>query len=320
MSSPPAKRKRTEDSQITRSESIWIPDGNVILQAGNMQFRVHFGVLARHSAVFRDMQGLPQPPDEPRIEGCPVLELSDNPEDVEYVLKALYDPTFHSQETLPLPVVRALVRLGRKYEFKALLNSAVARLTTECPRSLDKCDNLITTGKWRTIEGYGGIYFDIPTLASENNILTALPFAYYMLVVMNCPGELFDGIVNSDGTRSSLPQVDLRRCAVGQQRLHLKQLAAGYTFGWARSKESTGCMSLALCQKLREGFIRAFTEGSPNICALIPHDTEGLNRYEFCASCALHMRESVAAGRKRIWEELPEIFDLPPWNELENDL
>ncbi|KAJ6519069.1 hypothetical protein C8R45DRAFT_950158 [Mycena sanguinolenta] len=59
---PPAKRQRTGDAPtrpITRSDYLWIDDGNVVLQAGDLQFRVHWGVLARNSSILRAMRGLP---------------------------------------------------------------------------------------------------------------------------------------------------------------------------------------------------------------------------------------------------------------------
>lgn len=74
---------------------MWNSDGSVILQAANTQFRVHWSVLARHSSVFRDMQGSPQPADQHTIDGCPVVELADDPVDVEYLLRALYIPSVH---------------------------------------------------------------------------------------------------------------------------------------------------------------------------------------------------------------------------------
>jgi hypothetical protein len=41
------------------------------------------------------MQGLPQPVDQDSVDGCPVVEISDDPVDVEYLLKALYNPSVH---------------------------------------------------------------------------------------------------------------------------------------------------------------------------------------------------------------------------------
>jgi hypothetical protein len=61
---------------------MWHGDGSVVLQAGNTQFRVHWGVLALHSSVFHDMEELPQPQEQLTVEGCPIVELSDEPDDV----------------------------------------------------------------------------------------------------------------------------------------------------------------------------------------------------------------------------------------------
>jgi hypothetical protein len=144
------------------------------------------------------MQGLPQHVDQDSVDGCPVVEISDDPVDVEYLLKALYNPsvhltclkacsdfiltcsTFHCQKVLPFPVVGALVRLGRKYDFKDLFDSAVARLTSRYPTTLQAFDALVLQPT--TMEYYGALDFDIVTLASENNILSVLPCAYYRLL------------------------------------------------------------------------------------------------------------------------------------------
>ncbi|KAJ7307101.1 hypothetical protein DFH08DRAFT_824363 [Mycena albidolilacea] len=139
MSSPPAKRQRTEDAPITRSE-IWKRDGSVVLQAANTRFRVHWSILEQSSTVFRYMQALSRPADQPSVDGCPVVEISADPRDVEQLLNALYIPTFLSQKALPLPTVGSLIRLGRKYQFKDLFDSAVARLTDEYPITLEDFD------------------------------------------------------------------------------------------------------------------------------------------------------------------------------------
>ncbi|KAK7025083.1 hypothetical protein R3P38DRAFT_2952727 [Favolaschia claudopus] len=76
MSSFPAKRQRTDDiEQIIERSEIWISDGNLVLQAANTQFRVHWSILARNSSVFSDMKGLPPPAEKPTVEGYPVVEL-----------------------------------------------------------------------------------------------------------------------------------------------------------------------------------------------------------------------------------------------------
>ena len=75
--------------QPARDEEFWYEDGTIDLVAGNVVFRVYKGVLAEHSAVFKDMFSLPQPPSESTSSECPVVYLSDSPEDLRHVLRVL---------------------------------------------------------------------------------------------------------------------------------------------------------------------------------------------------------------------------------------
>ncbi|KAJ7255421.1 hypothetical protein B0H12DRAFT_1218768 [Mycena haematopus] len=238
MSSRPAKRRRTENVSIVRSDR-WFGDGNVVLQAGNTQFRVHWGVLALHSSIFRDMQGLPQPSDQPTVEDCPVVELSDDPEDIEYLLKALYTPTFLGQKKFPLAGVGALIRMGRKYDFKDFFESGVARLRAEYPTTFEEYEAVANTTK--TIAYYDDLDFDVIALAIENNIFSVLPCAYYYLARRSLD-SLFDKIEKEEGTMAVVHLIHLRRCVVGRQKLLLKQFQPGYTLGWAlNGSTAPGC-------------------------------------------------------------------------------
>jgi hypothetical protein len=79
---------------------LYLNDGNVILAAltasGETQlFCVHQSFLSAQSSVFADMFSLPVPNPVTHNEiynGLPLVRMSDNAEDVESLLKALYDP------------------------------------------------------------------------------------------------------------------------------------------------------------------------------------------------------------------------------------
>ncbi|KAF7315159.1 BTB domain-containing protein [Mycena indigotica] len=139
LSGPPApKRPRTEEDTIVRSE-IWYKDGSIVLQAGNTQFRVHFGLLAAHSTVFSDMYEMPQPEAQATmVDGCPLVEVQDDPEDVKNLLLVLYTPTLLSQTPVAFCIVTALVRLGSKYDFRELLTAAIQRLHLQFPSTLEE--------------------------------------------------------------------------------------------------------------------------------------------------------------------------------------
>lgn len=69
---------------FTRDEKYWFEDGNIILSARNVGFKVYKGLLAEHSAVFRGMfvvaQGAHAAGEQ--ADGCPVVPLDDSPDDL----------------------------------------------------------------------------------------------------------------------------------------------------------------------------------------------------------------------------------------------
>ena len=94
----------SENFQEERHPTLWLEDGNVVLSAKSpndntrtLLFRVHRSVLARQSKVFADMFELP-PSDSVDLqglyEGVPRIDLHDSAEDLEEMLKVLYDPWY----------------------------------------------------------------------------------------------------------------------------------------------------------------------------------------------------------------------------------
>ena len=87
------KRPRTFNSgdDTLRDKTFWYDDGTTILIAGNVEFRIYRGLLARYSPVFRDMLSIPQPPtinsSLNQTSDCPVVRLTDSPEDIRHVLR-----------------------------------------------------------------------------------------------------------------------------------------------------------------------------------------------------------------------------------------
>ncbi|KAJ7797718.1 hypothetical protein B0H14DRAFT_3547390, partial [Mycena olivaceomarginata] len=213
--SPPTKHQHIENTLITCSK-VQYKDGSVVLHAESTQFRVHWGVLSQHSDFFADLEGLPQPNDWPTVDRCHIIELQDPVVDVKYLLKALYNPSFLSQPTLSLLAIGALLRLGRKYDVKIVVNSAVARVTFKNPTTLlefDALTNTLVDRKYTPthILAGSGFYFNLITLVQEHDIMSTLPIA-----------NILDGIQREDNTLASLPLVDMCRCLVGCERLLVK--------------------------------------------------------------------------------------------------
>ncbi|KAJ2987782.1 hypothetical protein NUW54_g9324 [Trametes sanguinea] len=77
----------------------WFDDGNIVLFAEDtasdvsVAFKVHRGVLARHSEVFQSMFELATPgsSDIKLAQGCPVVRMHDRPTELSALIRALYD-------------------------------------------------------------------------------------------------------------------------------------------------------------------------------------------------------------------------------------
>lgn len=77
---------------LDHHNDLYFPDGNLVLITDRKAFRVHSGILARHSEVFRDMLTVAGSAEsEERYDGTPVVHMIDAAEDLELLLKMLYD-------------------------------------------------------------------------------------------------------------------------------------------------------------------------------------------------------------------------------------
>ena len=78
-----------------RDEELWFDDGNIVLLAdtSNVAFKVHRGMLARHSEIFQSMFELPPPSqaDVEKVDGCQLVRMYDLPSELSNLIKALYD-------------------------------------------------------------------------------------------------------------------------------------------------------------------------------------------------------------------------------------
>lgn len=198
--SPVVKRQRTEaDTGVSEAppvrSTIWLEDGNVVLQVQNTQFRVHRSMLSLHSSVFRDMFQFPQPFGEHDVDGCPVVHLTDDPDDFEQLLKVVYDRSGHllsdigdaflianlispftSDTAQPLELIAAMLRLGRKYDFTSFHREAIKLLSEELPSTFPSWRERVKSSR---VKYYAGVEFDLVAVVRENELHSLLPAALF---------------------------------------------------------------------------------------------------------------------------------------------
>ncbi|KAJ7184750.1 hypothetical protein C8R46DRAFT_1158881 [Mycena filopes] len=141
VKTPTGRRSHSKKlTNIVRSE-LWFLDGNIVILASSVAFKVHRGQLRRHSEVFDDLFSIPQPQDQDLYDGCPWVEVYDCPSDVLYFLKALYDGLyFQSPGAGDFPAVAAVLRLSSKYLVEHLRQRCMTRLDIDWPSSLASWD------------------------------------------------------------------------------------------------------------------------------------------------------------------------------------
>ena len=86
---------------IVHDANFYLADGDLAVYSAVSQddaatvtvFRVHKGILAFHSPVFRDMLALPtHPTGQEMHDGAPLVRVTDTAEELHALLAALYDP------------------------------------------------------------------------------------------------------------------------------------------------------------------------------------------------------------------------------------
>ena len=81
-------------SDLEHHPEFWFNDGNIILVAQNIGFRVYRDLLAVQSTVFAGMFAASSPRAEESLGGCPVVQLErESPCDLAHLLRALLPMT-----------------------------------------------------------------------------------------------------------------------------------------------------------------------------------------------------------------------------------
>ncbi len=90
----------SEQTTAATRHSLYIEDGDIVLSVGEVAhdtawlFRIHRGLLAYHSPVFRDMLSLGPHSSDMQYDGVPLVHIpGDNSEDFAELLMILYDPS-----------------------------------------------------------------------------------------------------------------------------------------------------------------------------------------------------------------------------------
>ncbi|KDR79569.1 hypothetical protein GALMADRAFT_277900 [Galerina marginata CBS 339.88] len=303
----------------TRSTEFWFEDGNIIIQAETTQYRVHRGVIARHSKVFRDMTGLPQPDtsSESLLEGCPIVYLTDSPMDWKNVFKLLYDtePTYKATDVLELSIISSMLRLGRKYEFEQLYNAAIDRIQLDLPNSVDQWEEFF--GKDIDQKSrLDGKEVELLNILVDMDIQSLLPVAYLLCIQNISLENMFCPVTSLDGGISHLSQESIKTLVLGRDKL--RSAIPKRKYDWFTNYHPTvdpPCLDPTKCEKQRLQTLTAAFPLGFDVTRAFRRRQKFIEK-NFCPNCLVDITAAHELGLQKMWDELPSYFGLPPWKDL----
>ncbi|KAF8209357.1 hypothetical protein K438DRAFT_1572499 [Mycena galopus ATCC 62051] len=324
-----------ETSAPRRVPELWFEDGNLDIQAESTQFRVYRGVLAAKSPIFDDMLSFPQPSESETVEGCPLVRLSDSATEVNVFLRAIFDSEFF--ETHPSPTrieyIIGILRLSHKYEVNYLRRRALVHLSSGFP---DKLETGTEKSSWRITVNLPSAtdtppppppapWISIIQLAREVDALWILPDAFYQLADVCSSGrDVLASIKPAvfNGRSAQLSDIDQALFINGycaqihtgasdvMQFLHEPNLIPGCTSPYS-------CMSarLAAIELVRRDRATPPLQADPLLLWCDADDDWGrLN--DACETCIESLKRTHEEARQAFWDQLPEMYGLPGWNQL----
>ncbi|KAJ7442720.1 hypothetical protein B0H11DRAFT_2093652 [Mycena galericulata] len=318
MSLPPNSIPDPEDGAAfdtsRRCDEMWFKDGTLVLVAGRSQFRVYGGLLAKKSPVFDDMLAVPQPLDAEAIDGCPMVRLQDDEEDLLHFLRALFDyelfqppPNKTSFDTLA-----GIIRLSTKYQVDSLRTRALRHLSSSFPSTAAEYRDNVSEA-WTIPHPE---WMRVVCFAREMSLDWILPVALYRTSGYCTPAQLLDGITVR-GVHVELSAQDKVKCIEQSQLICTTASSKVVDFLW-NPLRIRGCVSEKVCAENRirarrkiEGW-RTQNKGFP----MKLWTAENWAKLAVCEVCLSAMKVAHERALETFWESLPERFGIPGWEVL----
>ncbi|KAH9922100.1 uncharacterized protein B0H18DRAFT_1212765 [Fomitopsis serialis] len=306
------------EQEATRDEQFWFRDGNVVLQAGGVAFRVYQGTLSQNSEVFDGLFSVPQPVIADTFDGCPVIQLEDRPDDLRHLLRALFvgQRFYRHDEQLPFTVVASIVRLAHKYGMEHLRDDALERMKSCFSDDLDV---------WSEADvGMGSAsmsYVDTDAIAAVSiarltDTYSMLPSALYTCCQLDTE-EIVNGVTREDGTTERLTQEDMLRCLNARRTLLHDNIVSAYTLF---TTTPHGCTRHSDCELMRRNLadthITFDTDGVEDYAYLADWDPYFRNKelsgsyHSLCPNCQAAILEHARELRLAAWTSLSKTLNL----------
>nr|VWP01111.1 Uncharacterized protein [Ganoderma boninense] len=284
---------------LKRHPEIWYDNGNLVLVARETAFRIYRGLITGQSTVFSDLFISSTSCAEETFEGCPVIHVSDSPQDLAHLLRVLlprshiHYRTKRADPAPPFNEISAVVRLAHKVQLRYVLTAFCS--PPDSYLSLSPSENI-----------------GVVNLARLTETPSLLPLALYECAYHG--SAIFDGWTREDGTVEHLSGPDIRRCVDARGRLADER--AAFISRLFDETISTGCRSHDTCfdtlVRVHRNAVRSehLAHSADVLCdwelALELLEEENT----LCSSCVGELVERNRTERKKVFDKLPQIFDI----------
>ncbi|PSR75832.1 hypothetical protein PHLCEN_2v8864 [Hermanssonia centrifuga] len=339
-----------------RHSTLYLHDGDIILSSPNndntnVLFRVHRAILTHHSAVFSSILSIPSPPESNEIyEGAPLIQLTEDANDVEALVNALYNPSTIAPKKMDpdLPLrVRGILKLAEKYQIDSVRQLIIQRLEVDWPQNVSEWYLFVAAKERERILRNKSIHsptidsmFPEPAsairLAMEFNIPSILPAAYYMLVQTD-PSETWTIATQNSAARwQLLDNTDFVHYIRGRHELatsltSISESIYGFSDSWSTDGREfchTGRCDDILAKKSVD-LDRGSQENAilPDPLKLLYQAQQKLEESiererdwsdyqdddyapELCYTCNMAVQSNISREMRKIWGRLPQTFGV----------
>jgi len=309
----------------------WFDDGNIMLVTSESPtlFRLHRGVLARHSEVFQDMFEVPQPMTEPLFDGCQVVTMHDIPVELSNLIKALYDGVkFYNRNLEDFFHLAGILRLSTKYFIDHLRIKAIRHLAKTWSYTLQGHDQMVTLAlKSPSVDNLSYPYvhpLHVLNLVRETNVRIVVPSALYFLSLYPLE-DLLRGdhpklvVDHPSRPSSSLSVTDIKDYTLMFQRRI--DIILDFVRRICGDRPTPTCATAKACARgfarLAGRLSRSWMIRTGPIHYMLQALHELSEDPTVCEACRRSFRQDVLSFREEKWKELPSILGLPNWEELE---
>lgn len=215
---------------------------------------------------------------------------------------------------MPIPILAAFLRLGRKYEIEHLRKHAYKRLLRDfSPRlecTLDSDTLILAVG----IENWGksGDLLTLVNILRENDLLLFLPAALFKCVSRAHRGIFSLFYSTTEIAHPILSMQDIQLCVQASQKIY--GLQATQTFSWLHIDDPRHHCSLPACAAFKKILCQELLIPPAHLNPFCLWDKSW--EAWLCGECVSISRARHNEGRQNVWDQLPLIFGLPDWEEL----